>query len=195
LYRKIENMLMESGFLMPLFHDVDYRVASPKIRKLILSSSPPYVNYAEVGKVESTVSATARKKGGGGVIHVPIPDEVMSLSPSTAITNNEVQVINCIFERLARDAEGARVVPWLASEFRAEQGGRRYRFRLREDIRFMMGAVSLPGMYGFVGASFCKMQRVKPDGFWPPSAGQRRFWTVAARSWKDSRSCLLRNFQ
>jgi peptide/nickel transport system substrate-binding protein/oligopeptide transport system substrate-binding protein len=44
-----------------------------------------------------------------------------------------------IFETLTRQAEGARIIPWLASEFHAEDGGRSFRFRLREDARFHDG--------------------------------------------------------
>jgi len=49
------------------------------------------------------------------------------------------EVAPSIFETLTRDAGGARVVPWLAAEIAAEEGGRRYRFRLREDVRFHDG--------------------------------------------------------
>lgn len=35
--------------------------------------------------------------------------------------------------------EGAGIVPWLASEFSAEDGGRRFRFKLREGVRFHDG--------------------------------------------------------
>ncbi|MGH9390256.1 MAG: ABC transporter substrate-binding protein, partial [Vicinamibacteria bacterium] len=46
LYRKFENLLLDSAALVPLFHDVDYRIASPNVRGLQLRSTPPYVNYA-----------------------------------------------------------------------------------------------------------------------------------------------------
>ncbi|HJZ12119.1 MAG TPA: ABC transporter substrate-binding protein, partial [Acidobacteriota bacterium] len=70
LYRKIEDVMIETGTLLPLFHEIDYRVGSPKVRKLMLNSSPPYVNYSELGKVEAQTVALARKTE-GGVIHVP----------------------------------------------------------------------------------------------------------------------------
>lgn len=44
-----------------------------------------------------------------------------------------------VFETLTRQVGGARIVPWLASEFQAEEGGRRFSFRLRPDVRFHDG--------------------------------------------------------
>ena len=44
-----------------------------------------------------------------------------------------------VFETLTRDLEGGRVVPWLASEVIPEDGGARFRFRLRRGVRFHDG--------------------------------------------------------
>ena len=55
LYRKFEHSLTESAAVIPLFHDVDYRIGSPALRGLVLHSSAPYVNYAELGKAEAPV--------------------------------------------------------------------------------------------------------------------------------------------
>ena len=49
-YRRFEHLLLDSGSLIPLFHDVGYRLASPKIRGVRLSSVSPFVNYSELGK-------------------------------------------------------------------------------------------------------------------------------------------------
>ncbi|HSS45097.1 MAG TPA: ABC transporter substrate-binding protein, partial [Thermoanaerobaculia bacterium] len=73
LYRKFENLLLDSAILLPLFHDVDYRIASPNVRGLQLRSTPPFVNYAELGKVKSPAAeATADRQAVGGILHVPI---------------------------------------------------------------------------------------------------------------------------
>jgi oligopeptide transport system substrate-binding protein len=122
---------------LPLFHDIDYRIAGPRVKKLNLSSSPPYVNYAELGKVETAGPAVFRKAG-GGVIHVPIDGEIESLDPSLAARVTQTEVLPSIFEALTAEKEGARIVPRLA-DFQAEQGGRRFRFRLRDDLRFHDG--------------------------------------------------------
>jgi len=140
LYRKFENLLQESGVLIPLFHDIDYRIANPKVRGLKLRSSAPYVNYSELGKVESAAAAaTEALRAGGGVIQVPMAGAVNSLDPSLMSATEQGETLSNIFETLTSDAGGARIVPWLAAEFRVEEGGRRYRFRLRDDVRFHDG--------------------------------------------------------
>lgn len=138
LYRKADDLLMETAFFLPLFHDIDYRLVNPRVRGLTLRSSPPYINYMEVGKAVSAAPSTIRK-GGGGVIHVPIVSEILTMDPAVVSTVVQSEVLPTVFENLTREADGARIVPWLASEFQAEEGGRRFRFHLREDVRFHDG--------------------------------------------------------
>jgi peptide/nickel transport system substrate-binding protein/oligopeptide transport system substrate-binding protein len=138
LYRKFENLLQESGVLVPLFHDVDYRIANPRVRGLKLRSTAPYVNYSEVGKVETTGAAETIRSS-GGVLQVPLAGLLNSLDPSLLSAAEQGETIPSIFETLTRDTGGARIVPWLAAQFRMEDGGRRYRFRLHEDVRFHDG--------------------------------------------------------
>ena len=65
---------------------------------------------------------------------------VGSLDPALAATFEQSEVLPSVFESLTRiDTGAARIVPWLAAEFRAEEGGRSYRFRLRDDVRFHDG--------------------------------------------------------
>jgi ABC-type transport system substrate-binding protein/serine/threonine protein kinase len=139
LYRKYESFLQESGMVLPLFHDVDYRLANSKVLGLTLRGSAPYVNYAEIGKLESVARATDTLRAGGGNIEVPITGTLHHLDPSLASTVEDAEVLPSIFETLTRDVGGARIVPWLATDFTAEQGGKRYRFRLRDDVRFHDG--------------------------------------------------------
>ena len=137
-YRKLEHLLFETGAVVPLFHDIDYRVASAKVRGLKLRSTPPYVNYAELGKAESALPVVEPAHAGGGIVHVPVVGALRSLDPAPFDTIEKEAVAN-VFETLTHVAEGARIVPWLAASFSAEEGGRRYRFRLRDDVRFHDG--------------------------------------------------------
>jgi hypothetical protein len=64
LYRKFESLLVEANALIPLFHDVDYRLASPKVRGLTARKgrgssrgSPPSAEPRKAGR--ATVSACA----------------------------------------------------------------------------------------------------------------------------------------
>src|SRR5262249_51766238 len=141
LYRKFEHALIEPGIFVPLFHDVDYRIGSPKVVGLQLRSASPYVNYAEVGKREAAAArlAPTERPSGGGTLHVPIQGVVRSIDPVACETKEQTEVVPSIFETLTRALQGARIVPWLASEVVAEAEGRRYRFRLRPGVSFHDG--------------------------------------------------------
>jgi ABC-type transport system substrate-binding protein len=140
LYRRFEDLLRDSGILVPLFHDVDYRIASPAVRGLAVRGTAPWVNYPELGKAAMpAVSPSARRRGGGGIIQVPIAGIVRSLDPAIDSTVEKGETLPNIFETLTRQTEGAVVIPWLVSEITAENEGLRYRFRLRPGIRFHDG--------------------------------------------------------
>ena len=138
LYRKFENVLLDNGVFIPLFHEVDYRIAAAGVRGLALRSSPPFVNYPEIGKAE-TAEAHAAHDWGGGVIQVPIGGVVNDFDPNTMAILEQAETMPLVFETLTRDLEGGRVVPWLASEVNPEEGGARFRFRLRRGVRFHDG--------------------------------------------------------
>ncbi|MCP4658493.1 MAG: protein kinase [bacterium] len=146
LYRRFEHLLVEKRALIPLFYDVDYRIASPQIRGLRLFSHPPYVNYSEIGKQppgepasEATRSGRDRGIREGGTIRVPLPTALESLDPALAVSAEPAEVVPNVFETLTRVDHGARVVPCLAAEFQIAEGGRRFRFRLRNNVRFHHG--------------------------------------------------------
>jgi peptide/nickel transport system substrate-binding protein/oligopeptide transport system substrate-binding protein len=140
LYRRFETLLQDSAALVPLFHDIDYRLAGPKVRGLRLKGGPPFVNYASIGKVEAVAREPEMPRSATGTLHVPLAGVVGTLDPVTTATFEQAEVIPTLFESLTRlDPAGGRIVPWLAAELRAEEGGRTYRFRLRDDVRFHDG--------------------------------------------------------
>jgi ABC-type transport system substrate-binding protein/serine/threonine protein kinase len=140
LYRKFEDVLLDSAFLVPLFHDVDYRIAAPSVRGLALRSTAPFVNYSEVGKSSAAAPAAASARTTAeGVLNVPIAGVVRSLDPSLTETVEQAETLPTLYETLTRQGESAVVVPWLASEVLVENDGMRFRFRLRPGIRFHNG--------------------------------------------------------
>ncbi|HEX5854229.1 MAG TPA: ABC transporter substrate-binding protein, partial [Thermoanaerobaculia bacterium] len=139
LYRRFEGLVLDSAALVPLFHDVDYRIAGPRVRGLQLRSTAPYVNYSEVGKAEARTDAGHERLAGGGVLQAPIAGVFRSLDPSLCATVEQTEVLPSIFETLTRATQDARIVPWLASEIAPEAEGMRFRFRLRPDVRFHDG--------------------------------------------------------
>ncbi|MCI0415544.1 ABC transporter substrate-binding protein [bacterium] len=138
LYRKFENHIISSGYLLPLFHDIDYRVASPKVRGIALRGKRPYVNYESLMKREYS-SAPTLKVEGGGTIHVPLAGEIWDLDPSSSNFEQGWEVIPPIYETLTRYTEGAGITPWLASEFQIKEESKSFYFRLREHVRFHDG--------------------------------------------------------
>ncbi len=141
LYRRFENELLDEGLVVPLFHDVELRIANPSVRGLRLFSVAPYVNYAELGKTQAPVAEPAPAAAPalfGGVLHVPFTGSLETLDPARANTLEQAEVVPCLFETLTR-VEGGHIVPWLASEVSAESGGTEFRFRLRPGIRFHDG--------------------------------------------------------
>ncbi len=137
-YRKFEMLLLEPGIFIPLFHEVDYRIAGPGVKGVALRSSPPFLNYPEIGKADPGATHAAHEWG-GGVVNVPMGGVVTDLDPVTMGTFEQAETLPLFFETLTRDIEGGRTVPWLASEVIPEEGGARFRFRLRRGVRFHDG--------------------------------------------------------
>ena len=104
LYRRIESLLLESGVLIPLFHEVDYRIAGPGVRGVALRSSPPFINYPEIGKSEAP-AAHVTHEWGGGVIHVPIGGVVHDFDPASMAILEQAETMPLVFETLTRDLE------------------------------------------------------------------------------------------
>jgi ABC-type transport system substrate-binding protein/serine/threonine protein kinase len=175
LYRRFEDLLLDSGLVVPLFHDVDYRIASPAVRGLQLRGTAPWVNYPEIGKTQAPdAGPAAGRRVGGGIIQVPIAGVVRSLDPAIDSTVEKAETLPNVFETLTRQTEGAVVIPWLVSEVIAENEGLRYRFRLRPGIRFHDGR---PLTARDVRHSFERLLLVEEsDARWPlsPIRGARR---------------------
>ncbi|HKC25755.1 MAG TPA: ABC transporter substrate-binding protein, partial [Thermoanaerobaculia bacterium] len=139
LYRRFEEGLLDSAVVIPLFHEIDYRIAAPSVRGLVLQSKPPFVNYGEIAKVAAAAApAVPRLVTGGGVVTVPIAGVVNELDPALMNTIDQAETISSVFETLTRSIDG-RLVPWLAEQFDVESDGRRYRFKLRRGVRFHDG--------------------------------------------------------
>jgi peptide/nickel transport system substrate-binding protein/oligopeptide transport system substrate-binding protein len=75
----------------------------------------------------------------GGVLTIPLGDRLPTLDPLQGFTPEQGDVLACCFETLVREVKGARIAPWLAESFVPEDGGRRFRCRLREGVRFHNG--------------------------------------------------------
>ena len=138
LYRKFESLILQPGLVVPLFHDVGFRLSSPLVSGLRLTNTYPAVNYATLGKLAAAEPAARARREDGGTIQIPTTAAVLQLDPSLAQVLAEGEVFPSIYETLTHVRDG-RLGPRLAEEFRVEDGGRRYWFRLREAARFHDG--------------------------------------------------------
>lgn len=139
LYRKFEQALIESASVAPLFHDADCRLISRAVRGLRFGSCAPFVNYGRVGKSAAAATGPLRTPVSNLAVVTPVRPLVESLDPASDSTTWMDELLPLVFEPLVRIVDGARIEPWLASELRMEDGGRRFRFTLRDDVRFHDG--------------------------------------------------------
>ncbi len=143
LYRRIENLLAENDVLLPLFHDIDYRIAGPRVRGLRHLPSPPWVNFSRLGKEAPGAAAPAAAKPPrevpGAALRVPVPSTFDSLEPALALFIEPAEVVPNVFETLTRVGEGARIEPCLAAAYAMKDGGRRLELTLRDRVRFHDG--------------------------------------------------------
>ncbi len=138
LYRKFERLLVEERVLMPMFHDIDYRIAGPRVRRMRMRNRAPFVNFDSLGLVPSNdpVESSVRSFPERGSLRIPLPGRMTSLDPCASTVSDTAEVIPIVFETLVRVEDGARMVPWLASEVNLAPGAMRLHLKLRDDVRF-----------------------------------------------------------
>ncbi len=138
LYRKIEEGLLAANVILPLWHDEDCRIYGPRLRGVSLRSNPPFVNYAALGVREGSQVTHARGSRGGSLLLL-LNASIERLEPVLASTAEENDTLGSVFEPLMHEGAGARIMPWLASSCTSEEGGRRFRFALRDNVHFHDG--------------------------------------------------------
>ncbi len=139
LYRKVETLLAEQCAVLPLFHGIDYRMVSPQVRGLRFLGRPPYLSYAGIGKLPKESERVTVGSAEVVPIRVGLPSRLDTLDPAAAVFAEHAEVTPIVFETLTQVGESARIVPGLATEFRSENGARRFHFRLRKNVRFHDG--------------------------------------------------------
>lgn len=139
LYQRFEDLLEEERVLLPLFHDVDYRLLKPGWGGFRLAQMPPYVQYASIGRIAAQESGPELEPKQSGEIKTPTPFLSDSLDPTLGSFIDHHEMVINVFEPLMRVDTQARVKPWLAESIDPLLGGRAYRIRLRRDLRFHDG--------------------------------------------------------
>ncbi|MDA8016180.1 MAG: ABC transporter substrate-binding protein [Thermoanaerobaculia bacterium] len=137
-YRQFQDLVEKESALLPLFHDIDYRVVAPKWKGIQLSSSPPFVSYSDATRSGSE-ETRSHAWPSGGEIHVPTPADLHVLDAAEGHLLEHHDVLLNVFETLTRLDDQVQVQPWLAESLESLHGGRLYRVRLRQDVRFHDG--------------------------------------------------------
>ena len=138
LYRQFEELVEAESALLPLFHDIDYRLVAPGWQNVQLRNVPPFVNYADAVRTE-TGEEPSGGWSSGGEVHVATPAELHVLDPLAGHLLDHHDVLVNVFETLTRLDDQVQVQPWLCESFESLNGGRAYRFRLRQGVRFHDG--------------------------------------------------------
>jgi len=74
-----------------------------------------------------------------GRFQIPMSGVVVNFDPAWVAALEQNEVLPNVYETLTRGVGDARIDPWLAEHFYAEEGGTKYRFRLRDGVRFHDG--------------------------------------------------------
>ncbi|MEM8963316.1 MAG: ABC transporter substrate-binding protein [Acidobacteriota bacterium] len=126
----------EAHLAVPLFHEIDYRVADRRLTGLELTSVPPYVNWSSLAWTARPPQVVERA---GTQLKVALPWIPDTIDPVLSIKVEEAEVIANVFETLTRVEEGSRVAPHLATGWTWEEPARVLRVKLRDDVRFHDG--------------------------------------------------------
>ncbi|MEM6454683.1 MAG: ABC transporter substrate-binding protein [Acidobacteriota bacterium] len=188
-YRALEDQLTQSHRMLPLLHDIEYRVAQPTVRRLRLQPVAPFVDYVAVGKVEEAqaprhaADAAAERRG---TVRVPLQIHFESIEPDLALFSEPAEVIPNVFESLNKVVDGV-VTSGLAAAIQPEDGGRRFRVRLRSGVRFHDGrALTVRDVrYSF--------ERLLREGL--PGAEQSLLPILGARALRDGQADELAGLQ
>ena len=141
LYRRFEGLLLESAALVPLFHDIDYRVVSSRVRGLRAARHQAVRELQRAGHRAGGRSRSSKRAAPAvGAVHIPIwPARSSRSIPCERIICREREVLPVVFETLTRDSGRGthRAVAGAAIPRRRRR--LRYRFRLRDDVTFHDG--------------------------------------------------------
>ena len=104
-----------------------------------LIEPPAAATESEASRLVSDVATSGTLTAIRGTLRIPYHSTVRSLDPCLEPNDMHAGLVLTVFETLTHEGKGARIAPWLASEVVSEDGGRRYRIRIRDGVRFHDG--------------------------------------------------------
>ncbi|MEO1083545.1 MAG: ABC transporter substrate-binding protein, partial [Acidobacteriota bacterium] len=136
LYRRFETRVAEEGTLVPLFHEVEFRLLAPRWTGLQLLPRTPSVDYT---RIALRAEGSTPTRDVHGELRVAQPSMLDAFDPAAGNVLDHHEVALNVFEPLARIDENAGLEPWLAESIEPLLGGRAFRIRLRRGVRFHDG--------------------------------------------------------
>lgn len=137
LYRRIDELLLRHDLILPLCREVSVRLVAPQVAGLTrnFACGALGLGLAWLDRRQLPPSPLPLPKGG---LEVPLLASFNYPDPATSYLLEATEVLSNIFETLTTIGSSGAPQPGLAEEMWALDGGRRFRFRLR-DVRFHDG--------------------------------------------------------
>ncbi len=137
-------------------------------------------SYAEQAASEDPERSSSPSRR-SGTIEVAMSQVLQSLDPKEFRLAFHHDIAANIYETLTQEGDGARIVPFLARSFAAEDGGKRYRFHLRSEARFHDGR---PVTAEDVRASWARQLVGRPDTILSVVLGAREVASGETTEWR-----------
>ena len=137
LYRRFDEAMLRQDLILPLCREVALRLISPAVSGLgrNFACGALALGGAWLDREKRQLAPPALPKG---CLEVPLQTSFNYLDPAAAYLVEAGEVVSNVFETLTTIGPSGAPVPRLAEEMWALEGGRRFRFRLR-DVRFHDG--------------------------------------------------------
>ena len=129
MYLEKENIMKKSVFFMMLL-----------VLTMALCACSGNTNKDNAGKDNSSQTASDSVSYGGEVV-VGITQDLDSLDPHKAVAAGTKEVLYNIFEGLIKVDKDGNFVPAVAASYEITDGGLKYKFKLRDNVKFHNGKV------------------------------------------------------
>ncbi|MHC4408439.1 MAG: BREX system ATP-binding domain-containing protein, partial [Planctomycetota bacterium] len=95
-YREWERLLHDEALLVPLFHEIDYRVVGQRVRGAQLRAIAPFLNYSGISKAAASDARNLLAAAPVGTIEVPMAGTVETMDPFGATSVEEAEVLAAV---------------------------------------------------------------------------------------------------